>query len=485
MPELIKGFIIAAIFLGGSIKVVTIALKLFGSSLITVAGQATTATGALGVLSFVVNSTMVALMPYVAVVAAVTATVFLLAKAHRENNKTLEESQQEFANQRYEVNKTVISLNEMIEAYEKINSKKIETDEDIKALEQLKNQILELQEAEKDLDNGFKATYNEYTGEIDLEKSIKSLSEYRDAQREAFSQTYIDEFYLTLREFPKEVGAAQEQFVKNNKGVFSNFFINELEEIKDIDFSRDEIESLQDFYSEILNTDDIELLKQGNKNIYNEIIKDSESFLEEIEVIREEISSSREKSLGEGLKEYRNKINELLSLQTEYADGIAKILQQENPILEYFRTMFDEEIKTDNIDLDSFDIFTDLGWTEDNFNDFNSAITAAGYSTKGFYEELMRVRDSLISDGVEGPLATSMAFQALGREVDDSKLKLELYGLSAKRNLLEVSQQADLVANKIENINKKQKDFLSGEMSNQELYDFYESYKEIFQDEGL
>jgi uncharacterized protein YoxC len=70
--------------------------------------------------------------------------IMKMVKANREERKSLEEKNKQYQIERYELNKTSKTMDDLIKKYDELNSKVIKTDEDVIALRELGEQLKEI-----------------------------------------------------------------------------------------------------------------------------------------------------------------------------------------------------------------------------------------------------------------------------------------------------------------------------------------------------
>lgn len=417
--------------------------------------------------------------------AGIAFLIVLIAKGikkRQEENKALKEKNEALQVERYEINQTIKSIDSLIKKYDELNSKRIKTDADVEALKELGEQLRELENED------FKVIEDIY-GNVDVDSTIVSLQKYLKIQEQERRDTIKQEFNNTLFEYKKQlnkIGLATEQYINEfsenflyqNQGFISNFLMNELSLMKEIEFTQDQLKTLKNFYSNFISTDILAEFARGDYSNLDFIQEQADLFLTRSEKVFEDLNLAYSRGFDDLLIQYRRYKNQLEEEGSDSAKALLYSLESEYAVIDFFSEIFDEAEKISLLS---------ANFSVDQIDNISRILETSGYVTEEIFQDIERRLNAIFEKDPNMNYwnALSIAVSESASGIEDATAKMALYELSMRRTIQEMAQNFDKIESGTKRISEVLDKIKKGELSGSEIYDFAQDYQEVFENEEL
>jgi hypothetical protein len=126
-------------------------------------------------------------------------------------------------------------------------------------------------------------------------------------------------------------------------------------------------------------------------------------------------------------------------------------------------------------------IFDTIGFEGDRFEKLTQGAEKANVPIQELFTSIQKTFDRL--QNVPPQLRMTTAIAEVAKTTQNATLAMTLFGLAAEKTVLEIAQSADLLSSRIKRLSEEQQRFLSGEISDQDLFELIENYRDFFADE--
>ena len=333
-----------------------------------------------------------------------------------------------------------------------------------------------LKEFNKDL-----AVFDLSTGQLNIESTLSALSAAQEENlnevRENFNELFEEAQILRDKDL--------QRFLKDEDGALSAmvesvFFIEEQRRIKDgfevlttvqndafRDYIREQIKTLNHPF---FNSDAL-------RNNLNNFLETVDSFEKDLVDISKNLQKN-ESRFSKSFEAYNNALNNLSG-----STAISTFKQT-------YRS-FSNIVELFGDDADQFaNIFDIIGFEGDRFNNLTAAFSSTNASSEALSANMQELFGSIQKtfdrlQNVPAELRMTTAIAEVARTTEDAKIAMTLFGLATEKTVLEIAQSADLLSSRIKRLSEEQQKFLSGEISDQELFELIENYSDFFADQSF
>ena len=206
---------------------------------------------------------------------------------------------------------------------------------------------------------------------------------------------------------------------------------------------------------------------------------------------KEEIYDSMYSTATDRLEQFQEDYERIIGKETitaqakafkEIIDGI----EDESIVASYREAFAELSFIIDNFytELDeTFDlVMKKIGMTPEAINQFSQKALEAGYDYKKLIESILNRTEQLMTSGMTKENATSKAYAEIASVIKDATFATYLYGLASSKTILATTQEVDRLNSVIENLSETQSKYLTGQMSQADMYQFIEDNADLFSD---
>lgn len=316
-------------------------------------------------------------------------------------------------------------------------------------------------------------------GTINFDKTAENLKvaqeENLEETRKNFRGIYDEARILMQKDF--------DQFVKDTSGELSGaieFFLFEEEQRRSLDKNLKELTDAQnDAFRKYVRETAIQT--RGFFNTFNDQIIEREQkaiddFLNIVQAFDTELSeissnlNSTESRFSRSIAGYRSSLSSLGNDQIAIAS------------FQQIHTGFSRIVSLFGDDAERFaDIFDTIGFEGDRFDTLAIAAEEANVPIQSLFESIQNTLERL--DNVPEQLRMTTAIAEVAKTTENAALAMTLFGSATEKTVLEIAQSADLLRSRIKRLADEQQKFLSGDISDQDLFELIENYRDFFADE--
>jgi len=400
--------------------------------------------------------------------AQLTKDAKLLTNTYEELGENIAEVRKESEAENYELRQKNRSLQELINEREelaKLEESGLFGEEEEQRMASLREEIANLDEELQDIRNG----------EIQIDASLELIRSDIEKNKEEIRKNLLEVAEEALILANKDF----ERFVRGDQGALSDiqaYLLNLSSDSLEPDqvLSENQTSALSEYFKNIFETaaedaagtfDPDNLIQFGEDVIgssqFNELISSIESF---DDLSRDGFS---------GIVELRDQFNALSQDLT--GDALEAFNEVNKNIVQLFDTV-------DQANVDNFNIVLDeIGFSNDVLNNLTETLEGTNYSLNEFISSVGETAVAL-NETMGETEAVSKSIIDFASTLEDGQAAAELYSLALGRPLLEATQAADQLSSRLDKLTESQEKFISGDISDQEIFDLIENYSELFSD---
>src|SRR5690554_1398175 len=246
--------------------------------------------------------------------------------------------------------------------------------------------------------------------------------------------------------------------------------IKEFEYLNDTSFTNEQSKILESYYKKLFSGETLMKIRTDD----NALSMYHDQTLTDLQIL-EEAFDAMEKAAEKGVDNLFTTYNNL-NLNKE----MQAVIDESNPFIKYLSNLFKDSPGT-------IDVFQGMPLTTDLIRQLGENLEEEGYDIGNVLNDVVAKYRELqkLNPDVDNQLLQSQAWALVASETDNAVVKTQLYGMASIKTTQEVSQALDTVQNKLKSMSEQQQKYLSGEMSNQEIYEFVENNAKLFGQEGV
>ena len=390
----------------------------------------------------------------------------ILTTSYQNLAKAIAEARRESQAENFELLQKNRNLQELIDEYEEL--------ERLRRIGLFGTEEVERQEALiRELENLDKELIARDGLEINLVETISILETDIAKNAEQVSNNLFEIAKQALDLAEKEF----ERFIRGEGGGLEdvqNFLIDSITD----DLNQDQVAALRNYYKHII--------EEAGSLSLDELLSMTTDGR-----IQNQVSS-----LTKGINDFNKAIDKneegILGLKSSYEDIYETIEEDARPAFEELNRNFVElfdlfENRSPEMQASMERIFNVVGRTPQEINRLATSLDSIGIPLDSFLTSVAHISDELLKTNAALSLdqAASRAIIQVAASLEDAAAAATLYSIAMGRSLLEVSQAADHLTSRIDNLYDVQQKFLSGEVGDQDLFNFIEQYAEYFSDENF